>query len=328
MITEPSDQVPPPDQEPRMPEPTGDTRCGFVALIGAPNAGKSTLLNQLVGAKVSIVTPKVQTTRSRITGIAMEGPAQIIYVDTPGIFEPKRRLDRAMITAAWSGVADADAVVLLIDAGRAAKADGIDPDTRRIVNGLKGHAKHPKRGATILAINKIDTVDRPDLLKMAETLNAEGVFDRIFMISALKGDGVDDLRNHLVSLVPPGPWLYPEDQLSDIPQRLLAAEVTREKAFLQLHQELPYALTVETEAWQERQDGSVRIDQVIIVGRDNHKAMVLGHNGSKVKAIGSAARQELEKQLERRVHLFLHVKVRENWQDVPEHYRAIGLEFE
>lgn len=311
-----------------MPRPAGDTRCGFVALIGAPNAGKSTLLNHLVGAKVSIVTPKVQTTRSRITGIAMEGAAQIVYVDTPGIFEPKRRLDRAMVTAAWSGVADADAVVLLIDAGRAAKMDGIDPDTRRIVDGLKGHAKHPKRGAMILALNKIDTVDRPELLKMAETLNAEGVFDRIFMISALRGDGVDDLRHHLVSLIPPGPWLYPEDQLSDIPQRLLAAEVTREKAFLQLHQELPYALTVETEAWQERQDGSVRIDQVIIVGRDNHKAMVLGHGGSKVKAIGSAARQELEKQLERRVHLFLHVKVRENWQDIPEHYRAIGLEFE
>jgi GTP-binding protein Era len=323
MITDSSDQSP----DAPMPEATADTRCGFVALIGAPNAGKSTLLNQLVGAKVSIVTPKVQTTRSRITGIAMEGPAQIIYVDTPGIFEPKRRLDRAMVTAAWSGVADADAAVLLIDAGRAAKADGIDPDTRRIIDGLKS-AKRPKRGAMILAINKIDTVDRPDLLQMAETLNAEGVFDRIFMISALNGDGVADLRDHLVSLIPHGPWLYPADQLSDIPQRLLAAEVTREKAFLQLHQELPYALTVETEAWQERQDGSVRIDQVIIVGRENHKAMVLGHGGSKVKAIGSAARQELEKQLERRVHLFLHVKVRENWQDVPEHYRAIGLKFE
>lgn len=304
------------------------TRCGFVALIGAPNAGKSTLLNQLVGAKVSIVTPKVQTTRSRITGIAIEGTAQIIYVDTPGIFEPKRRLDRAMVTAAWSGVADADATVLLIDAARAAKAGGIDPDTRRIVDVLKDNAKRPKRGAMFLAINKIDTVDRPVLLKMAETFHGEGVFDRIFMISALNGDGVRDLRDHLVSTLPPGPWLYPEDQLSDIPQRLLAAEVTREKAFLMLHEELPYALTVETESWQERKDGSVRIDQVIIVGRENHKAMVLGHNGSKVKAIGSSARQELEKQLDRRVHLFIHVKVRENWQDVPEHYRAIGLEFE
>ena len=304
------------------------TRCGFVALIGAPNAGKSTLLNQLVGAKVSIVTPKVQTTRSRITGIAIEGSAQIIYVDTPGIFEPKRRLDRAMVTAAWSGVADADATVLLIDAGRAAKAGGIDPDTRRIVDVLKTNAKRAKRGTMFLAINKIDTVDRPVLLKMAETFHGEGVFDRIFMISALNGDGVRDLRDHLVSILPPGPWLYPEDQLSDIPQRLLAAEVTREKAFLLLHEELPYALTVETESWQERKDGSVRIDQVIIVGRENHKAMVLGHNGSKVKAIGSSARQELEKQLDRRVHLFIHVKVRENWQDVPEHYRAIGLEFE
>ena len=309
-----------------VPEP--ETNCGFVALIGAPNAGKSTLLNQLVGAKVSIVTPKVQTTRSRITGIAIEGSTQVIYVDTPGIFEPKRRLDRAMVTAAWSGVADADATVLLIDASRAAKAGGIDPDTRRIIDGLKERAKRSKRGAMFLAINKIDTVDRPVLLKMAETFHGEGVFDRIFMISALNGDGVRDLRDHLVSILPPGPWLYPEDQLSDIPQRLLAAEVTREKAFLQLHEELPYALTVETESWQERKDGSVRIDQVIIVGRENHKAMVLGHNGSKVKAIGSSARLELEKQLDRRVHLFIHVKVRENWQDVPEHYRAIGLEFE
>jgi GTP-binding protein Era len=321
----------PPESDPDAAASSGakpETRCGFVALIGAPNAGKSTLLNQLVGAKVSIVTPKVQTTRSRITGIALEGSAQIIYVDTPGIFEPRRRLDRAMVTAAWSGVADADASVLLIDAGRAAKAGGIDPDTRRIVDSLKLDAKRAKRGAMFLAINKIDTVDRPVLLKMAEALHGEGVFDRIFMISALTGDGVRDLRDHLVSILPKGPWLYPEDQLSDIPQRLLAAEVTREKAFLQLHEELPYALTVETESWQEREDGSVRIDQVIIVGRENHKAMVLGHRGAKVKAIGSAARQELEKQLDRRVHLFIHVKVRENWQDVPEHYRAIGLEFE
>lgn len=305
------------------------TRCGFVALIGAPNAGKSTLLNQLVGAKVSIVTPKVQTTRARITGIAIEGATQIIYVDTPGIFEPKRRLDRAMVTAAWSGVADADAAVLLLDANRGAKADGgIDPDTRRIVDGLKREGKRPKRGNMILAINKIDQVERPALLEMAKAFDAEGVFDHIFMISALTGDGVGDLRAYLAAALPPGPWLYPEDQLSDIPQRLLAAEVTREKAFLQLHEELPYALTVETEAWQERKDGSVRIDQVIIVGRDNHKAMVLGHGGSKVKAIGSAARQELEKQLDRRVHLFIHVKVQPNWQDIPEHYRNIGLEFE
>ena len=322
-------ETPPPESESTAPSPAEPvTRCGFVALIGAPNAGKSTLLNQMVGAKVSIVTPKVQTTRSRITGIAIEGVNQIIYVDTPGIFEPKRRLDRAMVTAAWSGVSDADASVLLIDAGRAAKAGGIDPDARRIIDNLKDRAKRGKRGAMFLAINKIDTVDRPELLKLAETFHGEGVFDRIFMISALTGDGVRDLRNHLVSVLPQGPWLYPEDQLSDIPQRLLAAEVTREKAFLQLHEELPYALTVETESWQERKDGSVRIDQVIIVGRENHKAMVLGHQGSKVKAIGSAARQELEKQLDRRVHLFIHVKVRENWQDVPEHYRAIGLEFE
>lgn len=304
-------------------------RCGFVALIGAPNAGKSTLLNQLVGAKISIVTPKVQTTRSRITGIALAGATQMVFVDTPGIFEPKRRLDRAMVSAAWAGVADADAVVLLLDAVRMHKgADQIDPDTRRILDGLKEATTRRKRGAMLLAINKIDAVPRESLLQMADRLDAEGLFDRIFMISALTGDGVDDLRAHLASILPQGPWLYPEDQLSDIPQRLLAAEVTREKAFLQLHQELPYALTVETEAWQERDDGSVRIDQVIIVGRENHKAMVLGKSGSRIKAIGSAARKELEEQLERPVHLFIHVKVRPDWQDVPEHYRAIGLEFE
>ena len=306
-----------------------ETRCGFVALVGAPNAGKSTLLNQLVGAKVSIVTPKVQTTRARITGIALEGASQIIYVDTPGIFEPKRRLDRAMVTAAWSGISDSDAAVLLIDAGRAAHAaEGVDPDTRRILDGFKAKGKRPKHGALVLAINKIDLLERSRLLELARVFDAEGIFDRIFMISALTGDGVADLRGFLATNLPTGPWLYPEDQLSDIPQRLLAAEITREKAFLMLHQELPYALTVETEAWQERKDGSVRIDQVIIVGRENHKAMVLGHGGSRVKAIGSAARQELEAQLGRRVHLFIHIKVQPNWQDIPEHYRAIGLEFE
>ena len=303
------------------------TRCGFVALIGAPNAGKSTLLNQLVGAKVSIVTPKVQTTRSRITGIAIEGSNQIIYVDTPGIFEPKRRLDRAMVTAAWSGVADADASVLLIDAGRAAKAGGIDPDTQRIVESLKSGAKRGKRGAMLMAINKIDMVDRPVLLRMAELLHNEGVFDRIFMISALTGDGVRDLRDHLVSMLPPGPWLYPEDQLSDIPQRLLAAEVTREKAFLLLHEELPYALTVETESWQERKDGSVRIEQTIFVARDNQRSIVLGEGGRTVKQISMASRKELGKLFGRTVHLFLHVKVAEGWENDPEHYREMGLEF-
>ena len=301
-----------------------NTRCGFVALVGAPNAGKSTLMNRLVGAKLSIVTPKVQTTRSRITGIAIEGDAQIIFVDTPGIFAPKRRLDRAMVTAAWAGVSDADAVVVLVDAGRAIKAAGnLDPDTARIVEGLKRDDR-----SAILALNKLDTVERGDLLTLTDSLNKAYAFSETFMLSALNGDGVVDLRARLASLLPQGPWLYPEDQLSDIPLRLLAAEITREQAFLQLHQELPYALTVETETWEERQDGSVKVDQVVIIGRENHKAMVLGKGGARLKAIGSAARKQLGDQLGRPVHLFLHVKVRENWQDKPEHYSAIGLDFE
>ncbi|HEU0070506.1 MAG TPA: GTPase Era [Alphaproteobacteria bacterium] len=299
-------------------------RCGFVALVGAPNAGKSTLMNRLVGAKLSIVTPKVQTTRSRITGIAIEGDAQLVFVDTPGIFEPKRRLDRAMVTAAWAGVADADAVVLLVDAGRAVKAQGhLDPDTARIVEGFKRDNR-----SAILALNKIDTVERGDLLTLTEALNKLYPFSETFMLSALTGDGIVDLRQRLAALVPQGPWLYPEDQLSDIPLRLLAAEITREQAFLQLHQELPYALTVETENWEERKDGSVKVDQVVIIGRENHKAMVLGKGGARLKAIGTAARKSLTDQLGRTVHLFLHVKVRENWQDKPEHYSAIGLDFE
>ena len=299
-------------------------RCGFVALVGAPNAGKSTLMNRLVGAKLSIVTPKVQTTRSRITGIAIEGDAQLVFVDTPGIFEPKRRLDRAMVTAAWAGVADADAVVLLVDAGRAVKAQGhLDPDTARIVEGFKRENR-----SAILALNKIDTVERGDLLTLTEALNNLYPFSETFMLSALTGDGIVDLRQRLAALVPQGPWLYPEDQLSDIPLRLLAAEITREQAFLQLHQELPYALTVETENWEERKDGSVKVDQVVIIGRENHKAMVLGKGGARLKAIGTAARKSLTEQLGRTVHLFLHVKVRENWQDKPEHYSAIGLDFE
>jgi GTP-binding protein Era len=301
-----------------------NTRCGFVALVGAPNAGKSTLMNRMVGAKLSIVTPKVQTTRSRITGIAIEGDAQIIFVDTPGIFEPKRRLDRAMVTAAWAGVADADEVVVLVDAGRALKASGhLDPDTSRIVEGLKKANR-----AAILALNKLDTVERGDLLTLTDALNKIYGFSETYMLSALNGDGVTDLRARLAKAVPPGPWLYPDDQLSDVPLRLLASEITREQAFLQLHQELPYALTVETDKWEERDDGSVRIDQVVIIGRDNHKAMVLGKGGARLKAIGTAARKQLGIQLGRTVHLFLHVKVRENWQDKPEHYSAIGLDFE
>jgi GTP-binding protein Era len=293
-------------------------RCGFVALIGAPNSGKSTLLNRLVGAKVSIVTPKVQTTRTRVLGIALRGAAQVIFIDTPGIFQPRRRLDRAMVAAAWAGAADADLVVLLVDAEK-----GVRGDTDRIVRGLK----HAGRAA-ILALNKIDLVRRESLLKLSAELNEAGNFTDTFMISAANGDGVDDLMDTLVDRLPEGPWLYPEDQLSDMPERLLAAEVTREKLFLQLRQELPYALTVETEEWEDRPDGSVRIGQVVYVQRDSQKAIVLGKGGQRVKSVGAAAREELEQMLGCRVHLFLFVKVREKWGDDPERYRDWGLDFD
>jgi len=294
------------------------TRCGFVALVGAPNAGKSTLLNWMVGGKISIVTPKVQTTRSRITGICMaDENTQIIFLDTPGIFEPKRRLEKAMVTAAWSGAQDADFVVLLVDAKR-----GFDGDSRRIIEGLVSR----KRRA-VLALNKIDGISREALLPLAAKLNETGVFSDSFMISALKGDGVDDLRDFLAARMPPGPWLYPEDQLSDIPLRLLAAETTREKLFLRLHQELPYALGVETESWEELKDGSLRIDQVIYVLRDSHKPIVLGKGGKQIKAVGQAARLDLEAFLGQRVHLFIHVKVAPKWTDDPARYRDMGLEF-
>ena len=296
---------------------TRATRCGFIALVGAPNAGKSTLLNALVGGKVSIVTPKVQTTRTRVTGIAMAGDAQLVFIDTPGIFQPKRRLDRAMVAAAWGGARDADIVVVLVDAKR-----GIDNDTQRILDGLKGRGRQ-----AIAALNKIDLVKRADLLPRAAELDATGVFTDTFMISALNGDGVDDLRGVLAERVPAGPWHYPEDQLSDMPLRLLAAEVTREQLFLRLHQELPYALAVETESWQERKDGSVRIGQVIYLARENHKPIVLGKGGRQIKAVGSAAREELETLLDRRVHLFLHAKVAPKWPDDPARYRDLGLEF-
>ncbi len=292
--------------------------CGFVALIGAPNAGKSTLLNRLVGAKVSIVTPKVQTTRTRVLGIALRGAAQIIFIDTPGIFEPRRRLDRAMVAAAWSGAADADLVVLLVDAVK-----GVTGDVRRIVEGLT------KAGRTaMLALNKIDLVRRDSLLALSAELNDSGVFTDTFMISATTGDGVDDLMETIIGRLPEGPWLYPEDQLSDMPERLLAAEVTREKLFLQLHQELPYALTVETEEWEDRPDGSVRIGQVVYVQRDSQKAIVLGKGGQRIKSVGAAARAELEEMLGCRVHLFLFVKVREKWGEDPERYRDLGLDFD
>ena len=296
-------------------------RCGFVAIIGAPNVGKSTLLNALVGSKVAIVTPKVQTTRSRIVGIALVGAAQIVFVDTPGIFAPRKRLDRAMVQAAWSGAEGADHVLLLIDAVRA-RGGVPDADSAAIVATLEERGRE-----AILVLNKVDKARREDLLKLADTLGGKGVFSRVFMISALTGDGVSDLAAHLAGLVPDGPWLYPEDQVAEVPLRQLAAEITREKLFLALHQELPYALTVETETWQERRDGSVRIEQVIFVQRDSQKAIVLGKGGRQIKDIGATARRELAVLLDRKVHLFLFVKVRAGWADDPERYREMGLEF-
>ena len=297
--------------------PAGDTRCGFVALIGAPNAGKSTLLNALVGSKVTIVSRKVQTTRALIRGIAIEGSSQLIFVDTPGIFSPRRRLDRAMVTTAWAGAHDADLVGVLIDARK-----GIDEEAEAILGKL-GEVKVPK----ILVLNKIDLVPRPKLLELAAQVNATGIFTDIFMISALTGDGVADLRAHLARNMPEGPFLYPADQLSDINDRLMAAEITREKLFVQLHQELPYALTVETERWQELDDGSVRIEQLVYVRRDSQKAIVIGKGGQRLRSIGQAAREELKEILGREVHLFIYVKVREDWEEDPERYSAMGLEF-
>lgn len=294
------------------------TRCGFVALLGAPNAGKSTLVNQLVGAKVSIVTHKVQTTRSRIRGIALEGDAQIVLVDTPGIFQPKRRLDRAMVHAAWAGAGDADVVVLVADARQ-----GIDDDTMRIVEGLKESGRK-----AVLALNKVDDIRREKLLPVAAAFSEVFEFERVFMISALNGSGCADLRTYLADRMAPGPWLYPEDELSDLPMRLMAAEVTREKVYLQLHDELPYSATVETDQWTERDDGSVRIDQTLYVERDSQKKIALGKGGQKIKEIGSLARVEMETMLERRVHLFLFVKVRENWQEDRQRLREWGLEWD
>ncbi len=292
-------------------------RCGHVALVGAPNAGKSTLLNLLVGSKLSIVTPKVQTTRSRVLGIAIRGDAQLIFIDTPGIFSPKRRLDRAMVAAAWAGAGDADIVVVLIDAAR-----GFDEDSRRIIERLKA----AKRRA-VLALNKIDLMKRDMLLPLADALTQAGDFERVFMISSTGGDGTGDLADYLAQTVPEGPWLFPEDQLTDLPQRLLAAEITREQLYLQLHQELPYAATVETESWEDRPDGSVKISQTIHVQRDSQKAIVLGKGGAQVKHIGLKARLELERVLGQRVHLFLFVRVSEGWADDRAHYQAIGLDF-
>tara|TARA_R110002020_G_scaffold6577_3_gene27928 strand:- start:4895 stop:5803 length:909 start_codon:yes stop_codon:yes gene_type:complete len=295
------------------------TRAGFIALIGEPNAGKSTLLNRMVGAKVSIVTHKVQTTRARIRGVAMEGQSQLVFVDTPGLFQPRRRLDRAMVAAAWGGAADADVVILLIEANR-----GITEGVERILEGLADIGKGRK---VALAINKIDRVDAPVLLGLSKEINDRFNFVETFMISAERGHGVDTLRQWLAAELPESPWLYPEDQIADLPMRMIAAEMTREKLILRLHQELPYQLTVETENWEERKDGSARVDQLIYVVRDGHKGIVLGNKGETIKSVSKAAREELEEFLGRKVHLFLQVKVRPNWLDEPERYSEMGLEF-
>jgi GTPase len=292
-------------------------RCGFVALIGAPNVGKSTLINALVGAKVSIVTPKVQTTRSLIRGIAIEGDAQLIFVDTPGIFSPRRRLDRAMVGTAWGSTQDADLVALLIDSRR-----GLKEDDEKILHGL-GEIRPPK----VLVLNKIDLVDKLALLALTREANQHASFATTFMISALSGDGVPDLKRWLAAHAPAGPWLYPPDQISDAPLRQLAAEITREKLYLRLHQELPYQSTIETEVWKELKDGAVRIEQTLYVERESQRKIVLGKGGQTLKAIGTAARAEIAAAIEQPVHLFLHVKVREGWADDPERYRAMGLEF-
>jgi len=298
--------------------------CGFVAVIGAPNAGKSTLVNALVGSKVAIVSPKVQTTRMPVRGVAMRGETQIVFLDTPGIFKPRRRLDRAMVKSAWAGAGDADAVLLMVDAPDVAGNSGghAARDTDAILEELK---KSPRKAALVL--NKVDAMKREALLPLVERLNDENLFERVFMISAAKGDGVDDVAAWCAAQMPEGPWHYPEDQAADIPMRLLAAEITREKIYLRLHDELPYASMVETEKWEERRDGSVRIDQVIYVQREGQKAIVLGKGGATIKKIGELARMELEEIFGRRVHLFLFVKVSEDWAEKREHYREMGLEF-
>ena len=296
-----------------------ETRAGFVALLGEPNAGKSTLLNRMVGAKVSIVTHKVQTTRARIRGIAIEGDAQIVFVDTPGLFHPRRRLDRAMVAAAWGGAADADIVLLLVEAHR-----GLTDGVRAILDSLRERAG---KAPIALVINKIDRVKAEVLLALSKELNDAFPFVRTFMVSAERGHGTDDLRHWLAGALPPGPWLYPEDQLADLPLRMIAAEMTREKLTLRLHEEIPYQLTVETEKWEERRDGSARVEQVIYVARPGHKGIVLGHKGEAIRQVGQAARKELSEFLGREVHLFLTVRVRENWLDEAERYGEMGLDF-
>jgi GTP-binding protein Era len=298
------------------PAPDAETRCGFIAIIGAPNAGKSTLVNALVGAKVSIVSHKVQTTRVPLRGIAIAGASQLVFIDTPGLFQPRRRLERAMVEAAWTGAVDADLVVLMLDA-----ALGLDAGAQRILDALKA-----KRVAPILVLNKIDRVPKPRLLSLAAEANARLPFAATFMLSALAGSGVDDLKTYLARQVPPGPWHFPEDEVSDAPLRLLAAEITREKIYARLHDELPYRTAVETTAWQEKKNG-VRIEQTIFVERDSQKRIVLGKGGQMIKQLSSESRQELAQILEQPVHLFLFVKVRQNWEDDPERYRQMGLSF-
>lgn len=302
--------------EPAEATPHVQTHCGFCAIIGAPNAGKSTLVNQLTGSKVSIVSHKVQTTRARIRAIAMEGSTQIVLVDTPGIFKPRRMLDKAMVANAWGGAGDADAVVLLVD-GR----PGVTDESKEIMAQLKATGTK-----AMLVINKIDLMARDKLLETAQAFNAEFAFEQTFMVSALNGSGTDDLRKAMAAKMPPGPWLYPEDQVADLQLRFMAAEMTREKIYERLHEELPYASTVETEGWEERKDGSVKIDQVIYVERDSQKAIVLGKGGAQVKLIGQLARAEMEKEFGRKVHLFLFVKVRENWTEDKERLRMMGLD--
>ena len=299
---------------------TEQHRAGFVALIGEPNAGKSTLLNQMVGAKISIVTHKVQTTRARIRGICMDGPAQIVFVDTPGLFRPRRRLDRAMVAAAWGGATDADVIVLLIEAHR-----GLTEGVAAIIDGLKDRI--PQGQKIALAINKIDRVKAESLLALAQAMSAAFPFAETFMISAERGHGVEKLKHWLANEMPEGEWFYPEDQLADVPQRQIAAEITREKLTLRLHEELPYQLTVETEKWEDKPDGTTRIDQIIYVARDGHKGIVLGDGGETIKQIGTAARIDISEFLGHKVHLFLQVKVRPNWLEEPERYAEMGLEF-
>jgi GTPase len=303
--------------EPAQAAATGETRCGFIALIGAPNAGKSTLINALVGTKVSIVSHKVQTTRSLVRGIAIEGRSQLVFIDTPGIFAPRRRLDRAMVTTAWAGAHDADLVGVLLDARR-----GLDEEISALLD-RSADVRH----ARFLILNKIDLVAKPALLALAQSANERATFETTFMISALRDDGVADLRRWLAARVPVGPWHYPDDQVSDAPMRQLAAEITREKLYLRLHQELPYHSTVETVNWKELKDRSVRIEQTIYVERESQRKIVLGKGGQTIKAIGSDARREIAEAIEAKVHLMLFVKVRENWGDDPERYREIGLEF-